>query len=73
MKKSWFNSMLPKGKVKYRCLLDKLMDSFGLIENTSISEESAKNDPDKALIIIFRVKVLVIYNNVDQYLTSRTC
>lgn len=65
--------MLPKGKVKYRCLLDKLMDSFGLIENTSISEESAKNDPDKALIIIFRVKVLVIYNNVDQYLTSRTC
>nr|WAJ48886.1 acetyl-CoA carboxylase subunit beta [Boronia imlayensis] len=49
MKKRWFNSMLSKGKreLEYRCGLSKSMDSFGPIKNTSVSEDSIRNDKDK--------------------------
>nr|YP_009582181.1 acetyl-CoA carboxylase carboxyltransferase beta subunit [Bixa orellana]QBK83716.1 acetyl-CoA carboxylase carboxyltransferase beta subunit [Bixa orellana]QGS65359.1 acetyl-CoA carboxylase beta subunit [Bixa orellana] len=45
MKKSWFNSMLSKGELEYRCGLSKSMDSFGPIdENTSGSEGRVINN-----------------------------
>nr|UDY68871.1 acetyl-CoA carboxylase beta subunit [Melicope elleryana] len=49
MKKRWFNSMLSKGKgeLEYRCGLSKSTDSFGPIKNTSVSEDSIRNDKDK--------------------------
>nr|YP_010012226.1 AccD [Caylusea hexagyna]QOI12653.1 AccD [Caylusea hexagyna] len=47
MEKSWFNLMLSKGELEYRCGLSKSMDSFGPIENTSISKDWVRNDTDK--------------------------
>nr|YP_010014319.1 AccD [Ochradenus baccatus]QOI12826.1 AccD [Ochradenus baccatus] len=47
MEKSWFNLMLSKGELEYRCGLSKSMDSFGPIENTSISKDWVINDTDK--------------------------
>nr|QWE49870.1 acetyl-CoA carboxylase carboxyltransferase beta subunit [Grielum grandiflorum] len=44
MKKSWFNSMLSKGELEYRC---GLSDSLGPIENTSVSEDLVINETDK--------------------------
>ena len=35
MEKSWFNLILSKGELEYRCGLSKSMDSLGPIENTS--------------------------------------
>nr|YP_010514480.1 acetyl-CoA carboxylase beta subunit [Coursetia rostrata]UXL86133.1 acetyl-CoA carboxylase beta subunit [Coursetia rostrata] len=40
MEKWWFNSMLFNRELEYRCGLSKSMDSFGPIENTSVSEDS---------------------------------
>nr|WRH36330.1 acetyl-CoA carboxylase carboxyl transferase beta [Nitraria tangutorum] len=48
MEKWWFNSMLSKRKLEYRCGLSKSMDSLGPIKNTSVSEDSVINDNDKA-------------------------
>ena len=39
MEKSWFNLILSKGELEYRCGLSKSMDSLGPIENTSESED----------------------------------
>nr|YP_010398127.1 acetyl-CoA carboxylase carboxyltransferase beta subunit [Perrottetia racemosa]UQK92937.1 acetyl-CoA carboxylase carboxyltransferase beta subunit [Perrottetia racemosa] len=47
MEKWWFNSMLSKGELEYRCGLSKSIDSLGLIENTSVSEDPVINDTDK--------------------------
>nr|QJE36578.1 acetyl-CoA carboxylase beta subunit [Malvastrum coromandelianum] len=47
MEKSWFNLILSKGKLEYRCGLSKSMDSLGPIENTSVNEDPARNDMDK--------------------------
>nr|YP_009975705.1 acetyl-CoA carboxylase carboxyltransferase beta subunit [Balanops pedicellata]QNK05123.1 acetyl-CoA carboxylase carboxyltransferase beta subunit [Balanops pedicellata] len=47
MEKWWFNSMLSNVELEYRCRLSKSMDSFGPLENTSISEDSIINDTDK--------------------------
>nr|YP_010265320.1 acetyl-CoA carboxylase carboxyltransferase beta subunit [Dialyceras coriaceum]UIR97831.1 acetyl-CoA carboxylase carboxyltransferase beta subunit [Dialyceras coriaceum] len=47
MEKSWFNSMLSKGELEYRCGLSKSMDSLGPSENTSVSEDRVINDTDK--------------------------
>nr|YP_009891178.1 carboxytransferase beta subunit [Akania lucens]QKK37550.1 carboxytransferase beta subunit [Akania lucens] len=49
MEKSWFNSMLSKGELEYKCGLSKSMDSLGPIENTSISEDPVINDTDKKI------------------------
>nr|YP_010571582.1 acetyl-CoA carboxylase carboxyltransferase beta subunit [Stachyurus himalaicus]UZH32842.1 acetyl-CoA carboxylase carboxyltransferase beta subunit [Stachyurus himalaicus] len=47
MEKWWFNSMLSKGELEYKCGLSKSMDSLSPIENTSISENPVRNDTDK--------------------------
>nr|UUJ37576.1 acetyl-CoA carboxylase subunit beta [Firmiana hainanensis] len=47
MEKSWFNLILSKGELEYRCGLSKSMDSLGPIENTSVNEDPARNDTDK--------------------------
>nr|YP_009767756.1 acetyl-CoA carboxylase beta subunit [Moldenhawera blanchetiana]QIS98374.1 acetyl-CoA carboxylase beta subunit [Moldenhawera blanchetiana] len=46
MEKWWFNSMLFNRKLEYRCGLSKSMDSFGPIENTSVSEDPIITDMD---------------------------
>nr|WRW11236.1 acetyl-CoA carboxylase subunit beta [Kostermansia malayana] len=47
MEKLWFNLILSKGELEYRCGLSKSMDSLGPIENTSVNEDPARNDMDK--------------------------
>nr|KYP36752.1 Acetyl-coenzyme A carboxylase carboxyl transferase subunit beta [Cajanus cajan] len=47
MEKWWSNSMLFNRELEYRCGLSKSMDSFGPIENTSISENPIITDMDK--------------------------
>nr|YP_011036298.1 acetyl-CoA carboxylase subunit beta [Bursera cuneata]YP_011036384.1 acetyl-CoA carboxylase subunit beta [Bursera palmeri]WRI65692.1 acetyl-CoA carboxylase subunit beta [Bursera cuneata]WRI65778.1 acetyl-CoA carboxylase subunit beta [Bursera palmeri] len=47
MEKWWFNSMLSKGEVEYRCGLSKSMDSLGPIKNPSVSEDPVRNDKDQ--------------------------
>ncbi|MBA0687094.1 hypothetical protein Goari_014657 [Gossypium aridum] len=48
MEKSWFNLILSKGELEYRCGLSKSMDSrLGLVENTIVNEDSTRNDTDK--------------------------
>nr|WRI60947.1 acetyl-CoA carboxylase carboxyltransferase beta subunit [Emblica urinaria] len=47
MKKRWFNSMLSNVELEYKCRLSKLTDSFGPLENTSVSEDPIRNDTDK--------------------------
>nr|YP_009382887.1 acetyl-CoA carboxylase carboxyltransferase beta subunit [Adenanthera microsperma]APA32738.1 acetyl-CoA carboxylase carboxyltransferase beta subunit [Adenanthera microsperma]WIL96713.1 acetyl-CoA carboxylase carboxyltransferase beta subunit [Adenanthera pavonina] len=47
MEKRLFNSMLFNRELEYRCGLSKSMDSFGPIENTSVSEDPILTDMDK--------------------------
>nr|YP_010142079.1 acetyl-CoA carboxylase beta subunit [Muntingia calabura]QQK92324.1 acetyl-CoA carboxylase beta subunit [Muntingia calabura] len=47
MKKSWFNSLLSKEELEYRCRLSKSMDSLGPIENINVSEDLVVNDMNK--------------------------
>lgn len=47
MEKSWFNLILSKGELEYRCELSKSMDSLGPVENISVNEDPARNDTDK--------------------------
>nr|YP_010511822.1 acetyl-CoA carboxylase beta subunit [Trischidium molle]UXL83146.1 acetyl-CoA carboxylase beta subunit [Trischidium molle] len=47
MEKWWFNSMLLNRGLEYRCGLSNSMDSFGSIENTSVSEDPILTDMDK--------------------------
>nr|YP_009770095.1 acetyl-CoA carboxylase beta subunit [Cassia brewsteri]QIT00797.1 acetyl-CoA carboxylase beta subunit [Cassia brewsteri] len=47
MEKGWFNSMLFNRELEYGCGLSKSMDSFGPIENTSVSEDPILTDMDK--------------------------
>nr|YP_010039474.1 acetyl-CoA carboxylase carboxyltransferase beta subunit [Sterculia lanceolata]QOY45800.1 acetyl-CoA carboxylase carboxyltransferase beta subunit [Sterculia lanceolata]QOY45883.1 acetyl-CoA carboxylase carboxyltransferase beta subunit [Sterculia monosperma] len=47
MEKSWFNLILSKRELEYRCGLSKSMDGLGPIENTSVNEDPAINDTDK--------------------------
>nr|YP_010513904.1 acetyl-CoA carboxylase beta subunit [Platycyamus regnellii]UXL85475.1 acetyl-CoA carboxylase beta subunit [Platycyamus regnellii] len=50
MEKWWFNFMLFNSELEYRCGLSKSMDSFGPIENTSISEDpQILTDMDKKI------------------------
>nr|YP_010512813.1 acetyl-CoA carboxylase beta subunit [Riedeliella graciliflora]UXL84302.1 acetyl-CoA carboxylase beta subunit [Riedeliella graciliflora] len=47
MEKWWFNSMLFNRQLEYGCGLSKSMDSFGPIENTSVSEDPIFIDMEK--------------------------
>nr|YP_009679698.1 acetyl-CoA carboxylase carboxyltransferase beta subunit [Daphne giraldii]QDP70000.1 acetyl-CoA carboxylase carboxyltransferase beta subunit [Daphne giraldii] len=47
MEKFWFNSILAKGKLEYRCGLSRSMDSLGPIENPSISKDPVINDTEE--------------------------
>ncbi|MBA0555612.1 hypothetical protein Golob_025781, partial [Gossypium lobatum] len=47
MEKCWFNLILSKGELEYRCELSKSKDSLGPVENTSVNEDPARNDTDK--------------------------
>nr|YP_009767591.1 acetyl-CoA carboxylase beta subunit [Duparquetia orchidacea]QIS98209.1 acetyl-CoA carboxylase beta subunit [Duparquetia orchidacea] len=47
MEKWWFNSMFSNRELEYGCGLRKSMDSFGPIENTSVSEDPLITDMDK--------------------------
>nr|YP_009661849.1 AccD [Mimosa pudica]QCT83194.1 AccD [Mimosa pudica] len=47
MEKWWFNSMLFNRELEYRCGLSKSMDSFGPIENISVSQDPILTDVDK--------------------------
>ncbi|TYG74138.1 hypothetical protein ES288_D04G159000v1 [Gossypium darwinii] len=48
MEKSWFNLILSKGELEYRCRLIKSIDSrLGPIENTTVNEDLTRNDTDK--------------------------
>nr|YP_010512318.1 acetyl-CoA carboxylase beta subunit [Andira humilis]UXL83642.1 acetyl-CoA carboxylase beta subunit [Andira humilis] len=49
MEKWWFNSMLFNRGLEYRCGLSKSMDSFGPIENTSVSEDPILTDMAKKI------------------------
>nr|YP_009990660.1 Acetyl-CoA carboxylase carboxyltransferase beta subunit [Zygophyllum xanthoxylum]QNM99164.1 Acetyl-CoA carboxylase carboxyltransferase beta subunit [Zygophyllum xanthoxylum]UZU70648.1 acetyl-CoA carboxylase carboxyltransferase beta subunit [Zygophyllum xanthoxylum]WFF46029.1 acetyl-CoA carboxylase carboxyltransferase beta subunit [Zygophyllum xanthoxylum]WFF46097.1 acetyl-CoA carboxylase carboxyltransferase beta subunit [Zygophyllum xanthoxylum] len=44
MEKRWFNLMLTKVKLEYRCRLSQSMDSLGPIENTSVNEDPIIDD-----------------------------
>nr|YP_010828746.1 acetyl-CoA carboxylase carboxyltransferase beta subunit [Zygophyllum obliquum]WFF46573.1 acetyl-CoA carboxylase carboxyltransferase beta subunit [Zygophyllum obliquum] len=44
MEKRWFNLMLTKVKLEYRCRLSQSMDSLGPIENNSVNEDLIIND-----------------------------
>nr|YP_009764555.1 acetyl-CoA carboxylase carboxyltransferase beta subunit [Amorpha fruticosa]QIS94832.1 acetyl-CoA carboxylase carboxyltransferase beta subunit [Amorpha fruticosa]QVX28290.1 acetyl-CoA carboxylase carboxyltransferase beta subunit [Amorpha roemeriana] len=47
MQKCWLNPMLFNRELEYGCELSKSMDSFGPIENTSISEDKILTDMNK--------------------------
>nr|YP_010224305.1 acetyl-CoA carboxylase carboxyltransferase beta subunit [Lannea coromandelica]UCS08221.1 acetyl-CoA carboxylase carboxyltransferase beta subunit [Lannea coromandelica] len=47
MEKWWFNSMVSKGELEYRCGLSKSMDSLGPIKNTSVNDDPVINDKNK--------------------------
>nr|QVX29839.1 acetyl-CoA carboxylase carboxyltransferase beta subunit [Geoffroea spinosa] len=47
MEKWWFNSMLFNRQLEYGCGLSKSRDSFGPIENTSVSEDPILIDMEK--------------------------
>nr|UIS00510.1 acetyl-CoA carboxylase beta subunit [Lumnitzera racemosa] len=64
MKKCWFNSMLSKDKLEYRCELSKSIDRLGPIENTSVSEDPVRNDTYKKIHSSS-------YSNVDHFVGIR--
>nr|YP_010757975.1 acetyl-CoA carboxylase subunit beta [Canarium odontophyllum]WEU79379.1 acetyl-CoA carboxylase subunit beta [Canarium odontophyllum] len=70
MKKWWFNSMLSKGELEYRCGLSKSMDSLGPIKNTSVSEDPVINDKDKN-IHRWSDSDSSSYSNVDHFVGIR--
>nr|YP_010319946.1 acetyl-CoA carboxylase beta subunit [Parnassia qinghaiensis]UJJ82640.1 acetyl-CoA carboxylase beta subunit [Parnassia qinghaiensis] len=47
MEKRWFNSMLSRRKLEYRCGLSKLRNSLGPIENVSVRKDCSLNGRDK--------------------------
>nr|YP_009689858.1 acetyl-CoA carboxylase carboxyltransferase beta subunit [Pentadiplandra brazzeana]QEG53881.1 acetyl-CoA carboxylase carboxyltransferase beta subunit [Pentadiplandra brazzeana] len=69
MEKSWFNLMLSKGELEYRYGLSKSMYSFGPIENTSISNDPVRNDPDKN--IHGWVDRSRFYSNLDHLVSAK--
>nr|UXL83889.1 acetyl-CoA carboxylase beta subunit [Dermatophyllum secundiflorum] len=80
MEKWWFNSMLFKRELEYRCGLSKSMDSFGPIENTSVSEDSILTDMHKNIpswnesdnSSYSNVDYLVSVRNIRNFLSDKT-
>nr|QWY86945.1 acetyl-CoA carboxylase beta subunit [Millettia laurentii] len=81
MEKWWFNSMLFNRELEYRCGLSKSMDSFGPIENTSVSEDLkiltdmdkkiySWNDSDNSSYNYFNYFVDV--RNIGNFLSDKT-
>nr|WKT13389.1 acetyl-CoA carboxylase beta subunit [Boswellia sacra] len=70
MEKWWFNSMLSKRELEYRCGLSKSMDSLGPIKNTSVSEDRVINDKDKN-IHRWSDSDSSSYSNVDHFVGIR--
>nr|YP_010159225.1 acetyl-CoA carboxylase carboxyltransferase beta subunit [Philenoptera violacea]QRG31504.1 acetyl-CoA carboxylase carboxyltransferase beta subunit [Philenoptera violacea] len=81
MEKWWFNSMLFNRELEYRCGLNKSMDSFGPIENTSVSEDPkivtdmdkktySWNDSDNSSYNSFNYFVDV--RNIRNFLSDKT-
>nr|YP_010828678.1 acetyl-CoA carboxylase carboxyltransferase beta subunit [Zygophyllum potaninii]WFF46505.1 acetyl-CoA carboxylase carboxyltransferase beta subunit [Zygophyllum potaninii] len=60
MEKRWFNLMLTKVKLEYRCRLSQSMDSLGPIENTSVNEDLIIDDKNNC-----NKDDSSSYNNVD--------
>nr|QVX31088.1 acetyl-CoA carboxylase beta subunit [Sesbania drummondii] len=82
MEKWWFNSMLFNRELEYRCGLSKSMDSFGPIENTSVSGEDPQilTDIDKNIhswndrenSSYSNVDYLVGVRNIRNFLSNKT-
>nr|YP_010512152.1 acetyl-CoA carboxylase beta subunit [Myrocarpus frondosus]UXL83476.1 acetyl-CoA carboxylase beta subunit [Myrocarpus frondosus] len=80
MEKWWFNSLLLNRELKYRCGLSKSMDSFGPIENTSVSEDPIITDMDKNIhnwgdsdnSSYSNVDYLVSVRNIRNFLSDET-
>nr|YP_010512400.1 acetyl-CoA carboxylase beta subunit [Holocalyx balansae]UXL83724.1 acetyl-CoA carboxylase beta subunit [Holocalyx balansae] len=80
MEKWWFNSMLFNRELEYRCGLSKSMDSFGPIENTSVSEDPILTDMDKNIhswndsdnSSYSNVDYLVGVRNIRNFLSDKT-
>nr|YP_010512069.1 acetyl-CoA carboxylase beta subunit [Myrospermum sousanum]UXL83393.1 acetyl-CoA carboxylase beta subunit [Myrospermum sousanum] len=80
MEKWWFNSMLLNREFEYRCGLSKSMDSFGPIENTSVSEDPILTDMDKNIqnwsdsdnSSYSNVDYLVSVRNIRNFLSDET-
>nr|YP_010048844.1 acetyl-CoA carboxylase beta subunit [Aganope dinghuensis]QPK77217.1 acetyl-CoA carboxylase beta subunit [Aganope dinghuensis] len=81
MEKWWFNSMLFNRELEYRCRLSKSMDSFGPIENSSVSEDPpiltdmdkkihSWNDSDNSSYNYFYY--LVGVRNIRNFLSDKT-
>nr|YP_009771834.1 acetyl-CoA carboxylase carboxyltransferase beta subunit [Baphia racemosa]QIT02619.1 acetyl-CoA carboxylase carboxyltransferase beta subunit [Baphia racemosa] len=80
MEKWWFNSILFNRELEYRCGLSKSMDSFGPIENTSVSEDPifinmyknihSWNDSDNSNYN--NVDYLVSIRNIQNFLSNKT-
>nr|YP_010828814.1 acetyl-CoA carboxylase carboxyltransferase beta subunit [Zygophyllum macropterum]WFF46777.1 acetyl-CoA carboxylase carboxyltransferase beta subunit [Zygophyllum macropterum] len=60
MEKRWFNLMLTKVKLEYRCRLSQSMDSLGPIEKNSVNEDLIINDQNNC-----NKDDSSSYNNVD--------
>nr|QJQ75781.1 acetyl-CoA carboxylase carboxyltransferase beta subunit [Glycyrrhiza foetida]QJQ78828.1 AccD [Glycyrrhiza triphylla]QJQ79056.1 acetyl-CoA carboxylase carboxyltransferase beta subunit [Meristotropis xanthioides]QJQ75848.1 acetyl-CoA carboxylase carboxyltransferase beta subunit [Glycyrrhiza foetida]QJQ75924.1 acetyl-CoA carboxylase carboxyltransferase beta subunit [Glycyrrhiza foetida] len=81
MEKWWFNSMLFTRELEYRCGLSKSIESFGPIENTSVSEDSPiLTDMDKNIhswknsenFSYSNVDYLVGIRNIRNFLSDKT-
>ena len=80
MEKWWFNSMLFNRELEYRRGLSKSMDSFGPIENTSVSEDPILTDMDKNIhswsdsdnSSYSNVDYLVGVRNIRNFLSDKT-
>nr|YP_010512626.1 acetyl-CoA carboxylase beta subunit [Eysenhardtia texana]UXL84033.1 acetyl-CoA carboxylase beta subunit [Eysenhardtia texana] len=70
MEKWWFNPMLFNRELEYGCELSKSMDSFGPIENTSISEDKILTDMNKN-IHSWNDSDNSSYSNVDYLVGAR--
>nr|YP_009771257.1 acetyl-CoA carboxylase carboxyltransferase beta subunit [Smithia erubescens]QIT01959.1 acetyl-CoA carboxylase carboxyltransferase beta subunit [Smithia erubescens] len=79
MKKWWFNSILFYRQLEYGCGLSKSMDSFGPIENTSLSEDPIFIDMEKNIpswnesdnLSYKNVDYLVGVKNIRNFLSDR--
>nr|AYQ22729.1 carboxytransferase beta subunit [Ricotia isatoides] len=79
MEKSWFNLMFSKGELEYRGELSKVMDSFALIEKTTIRKYRFLYDMDKNFYgwgerssYYNNVDLLVSYKDIRNFISDDT-